>query len=137
MDRRGSCLCGAVTFTADVSGEASACHCGMCRRWSGGPFLAVGVASLVWEKSSGLKTIASSEWAERGFCGECGSSIYYRITAPGPYQGVTSVALGTFDDQSDVTITKEWYIDRKPAAYTLAGERKRLTEAEIEAMFSM
>ena len=36
----GRCLCGKVTFTAEgVEPHSHACHCGMCRRWSGGaPF---------------------------------------------------------------------------------------------------
>jgi len=137
MDRQGKCLCGAVTFTAkDVSCEGSACHCEMCRRWSGGPLMTVSVGSIEWKNRAGLKTIASSTWAERGFCAECGSGLFYRLTGPGRYHGMTSVALGTFDDQSDVTLTKEWYIDKKPAAYTLAGDRRRLTKAEVQTLFS-
>ena len=32
----GQCLCGAVTITATPQAESvSACHCSMCRRWSG------------------------------------------------------------------------------------------------------
>jgi len=126
-----------VEFTAkDVSTEASACHCGMCRRWSGGPFIGLGVGSIEWHASSGLKTMKTSEWAERGFCAECGSSLFYRLTSEGEYKGVTSLALGTLEDQGGVTITREWFIDKKPEAYTLAGERERVTEAEVFAMFA-
>ena len=41
---RGHCLCGAVSFEAEVEKrESHACHCGMCRRWSGSAMLAVTV----------------------------------------------------------------------------------------------
>ena len=43
----GSCLCGAVSFTAKgVNGEVHACHCKSCRNWSGGSMLAMGSASV-------------------------------------------------------------------------------------------
>ena len=37
----GHCLCGAVGFTSPDAKEIGACHCGFCRRWGGGPLLAV------------------------------------------------------------------------------------------------
>jgi len=39
---KGSCLCGGVSFTAKkVSHSVGACHCVMCRKWGGGPLMAV------------------------------------------------------------------------------------------------
>ena len=130
-------MCGAVTFTAKgVSAEGSVCHCGMCRRWAGGPWMGVSVDSIDWQKNDSLTTLQSSKWAERGFCSKCGSGLFYRLTADGKYQGMTSVSLGSLDDPSGITLTKEWFIDKKPDAYTLAGDRKKVTEAEVFAMFS-
>lgn len=97
--------------------------------------MGVVVGSIVWKGEESLGVIKSSDWAERGFCEECGSGLFYRLTAEGKYQGMTSVSLGTLDDPSGITITKEWFIDRKPEAYALAGERTRITEAEVMAMF--
>ena len=129
-------MCGAVQFTAkDVSDEGSACHCGMCRRWAGGPWIGVSVKSVEWRGGDALQVVKSSAWAERGFCNRCGSGLFYRVTAEGKYQGMTSISLGALDDQSGITLTKEWFIDRKPDAYALEGDRKRVTEAEVAAMF--
>jgi len=37
MKQTGSCLCGAVSVTANnASTKVGACHCGMCRKWGGG-----------------------------------------------------------------------------------------------------
>lgn len=138
MNRTGKCLCGAVQYTAKgVKSEMSACHCGMCRRWAGGPFLAVSCDEVDWSAGAAPKVLKTSAWAERGFCEACGSAMFYRITADGPMKGATTVAFGTLDDQAGFAIVREWYIDLKPDAYTLEGEREGLTEAQINAMFSM
>ena len=137
MERTGECLCGAVSYTAkDLEGTMAACHCGMCRRWSGSPFMAVSPGEVVWGGEDKIKTFRSSEWAERGFCSECGTSLFYRVTAPGPHQGREHLAFGTMDDQSGFELKLEYFIDRKPEAYTLAGEQKKMTEAEVLALFS-
>lgn len=77
----------------------------------------------------------SSEWAERAFCSVCGSGLFYRITAPGPHQGRYHMAFGTLDDQTGFDVEREFFIDTKQEAYALAGERKRLTAAEVFALF--
>src|SRR6187549_2791530 len=75
----GHCLCGAVTFTAEkVETEHHACHCGMCRRWSGGaPLMCTAVENVSFTGEDKLKRYDSSQWAQRGFCGECGTSLFY------------------------------------------------------------
>lgn len=134
-ERTGKCLCGAVNYTARVQSEISACHCDMCRRWSSGPFFGVSCESVRFEGEDALGTIQSSPWAERGFCTKCGSGLFYRVTAEGPHQGMTSVALGTLDDQGGLSLVKEWFIDKRPEVYELAGERECLTEAQVMALF--
>jgi hypothetical protein len=137
MERSGKCLCGAVRFTAqDVSAEASACHCGMCLRWSGGPFLSVMVKSVEWADEDALGVIVSSDWAERGFCKRCGSSLYYRLTSPERYRGPTFIAFGALDERGGIILTKEWFVDRKPEGYATLGARDCFTEAEALAMLA-
>jgi len=63
-----------------------ACYCGMCRRWGGGPLLAVDCGTsvrLTGEEHVGV--FASSKWAERGFCKQCGSHLFYRLKQNGQY----------------------------------------------------
>lgn len=44
----GNCLCGAVQFSAkQASNHVGACHCGMCRKWGGGPLMAVDCGTAV------------------------------------------------------------------------------------------
>ena len=83
---KAECLCGAVKLTAPDVSEVGACHCGMCRRWGGGPFLALHCGTEVkFEGQQKVKTYPSSEWAERAFCADCGTHLYYRLKATGEY----------------------------------------------------
>ena len=136
MERTGKCLCGAVTYTArNIEPKLAACHCSMCRRWTGGPLLSISSSDVEWVGEDNVRTYKSSDWAERGFCSICGSTLFYRVTAPGPYQGQAHIGFGTLDDQSGFDMKLEFFIDIKPTAYTFEGDRKQLTEAEVMAMF--
>jgi hypothetical protein len=97
--------------------------------------IALGSADVAWTGEDKITTYQSSDWAERGFCSVCGTSLFYRVTAPGPHQGVCHLGFGTLDDPSGFDINIEYFIDRKPEAYTLAGDRETLTEAEVFAKF--
>lgn len=134
--RTGGCLCGAVTFEADgVRTEAGACHCSMCLRFSGGPWVAVGVEAVRFTKGEPA-IYESSDWAERGFCRDCGSSLFYRFVMEGsPHRGNTFFALGSLDDSSGIELASEMFIDSKPEAYAFAGDHPRVTEAEAKAAF--
>ncbi|NNL85716.1 MAG: GFA family protein [Myxococcales bacterium] len=124
----GKCLCGAVTFTAeDVDPHVHACHCDMCRRWSGGPGMAIYVGSIAFSGEENITAYASSAWAERGFCRICGSNLFYRVKEPNRWV----LWSGTLDDPSALELAGEIYIDEKPDFYAFAGERKRLTGAEF------
>lgn len=135
MARSGRCMCGEVTFTVEeVSGEATACHCGMCTRWAGGPWIGTMAQGLKVQADEQLRFIKSSEWAERGFCQRCGSGLFFRMTR-GTYAGNTSVSLGSLEDRSGITLAKEFFIDEKPETYAFAGERDCMTAAQIMAAF--
>lgn len=81
MDWTGGCLCGAVRYEMRGPPQKSGyCHCRMCQKVSGAPCI-VGVyfAKQVFRITRGQPTFyRSSNVAERGFCGNCGSQILYR-----------------------------------------------------------
>lgn len=130
----GGCLCGAVRYEAlEVDPKYHACHCGMCRRWGGGPFLGVDARSVRFESDESIHRYHSSEWAARGSCRECGTGLFYHFKPEDRYV----LCAGSFDDQSDLTLSSEIYIDHKPAGYEFAGERRTMTEAEVLASFGV
>ena len=126
----GKCLCGAVTFSAkDVDPHVHACHCSMCRGWTGGPMMAASVGSIEFQGEDKIKIYSSSEWAERGFCTECGTSLFYRMKEPSMY----IMATGTFDDPEQFKLAGEIYVDEKPSSYDFAGDHPRQTGEEFLA----
>ena len=108
----------------------------MCRKFTGGIELGLEISpgGIAWEGAENIGTYSSSDWAERGFCKICGSSLFWRLTAGGPMQGQLSLSGGSLDDMSGLTFATEVYIDAKPDAYAFAGDHKRMTEAEVMAM---
>ncbi|NKB99107.1 MAG: GFA family protein [Pseudomonadales bacterium] len=130
MSASGKCLCGSVSYSAeDVDPHVHACHCSMCRGWTGGPMLAASVGSIEFKGEDKLKRYQSSEWAERGFCSDCGTSLFYHMKEPGMY----IMATGTFDDPEQFAMSGEIYIDEKPSGYNFAGDHPRMTGAEFMA----
>ncbi|MDR2871584.1 MAG: GFA family protein [Xanthomonadaceae bacterium] len=128
----GSCLCGGVRLlVADVDPRLGACHCGMCRKWSGGPLLALDCGSeVVFEGEADISVFASSAWAERGFCSRCGSHLFYKIKANGQH----FIPVGLLDDCDRITFEHQIFIDRKPDYYDFSNVTKTLTEAEVFAL---
>ncbi|MFT4677303.1 MAG: hypothetical protein ACJAX5_002962 [Patiriisocius sp.] len=43
------------------------------------PLFAVAVDSITFDDEGDVSTYRSSEWVERGFCKQCGSSLFYRL----------------------------------------------------------
>jgi hypothetical protein len=132
--RTGRCLCGKVSYQfRPAENHIDACHCTMCRRWTGGPGLSVKVAGE--PDVSGRENVAvytSSDWAERQFCRICGTHLFYNS----PAYNYFGVSAGTMDDLEGLSLTTEIFIDRKPDAYSFAGATDKLTEAEFIAMVS-
>lgn len=131
----GRCLCGACTFTARFEGDAAArvCHCGMCRHWSGGMFIAAqALAAPVFAEGAPVGVYASSGWGERVFCRDCGASLMWRSTDGAHH----SVSVQCFDDAGRFPVQTEIFIDEKPASYALAGSHLTMTGAEVMAMYA-
>lgn len=128
---KGKCLCGAIEVTANVAPEVHACHCGMCRRWGGGP------AFVVEAKEGGVEfmgkpaTYRSSDWAERGFCSQCGSHLFYRLVETDQYM----LSAGLFQDEDGLRLAAQIFIDEKPGFYDFANDTPKQTGAEVFAQF--
>jgi hypothetical protein len=92
----GGCQCGGIRYRLDAAPGGNICHCRMCQKAGGGPFMAFGGvpnASFVVTRGA-LSIYRSSDIAERGFCAACGTPLTYRMLG-GQSVGVT---LGSLDD---------------------------------------
>lgn len=79
--RSGSCLCGAVRF--EIEGPMRGvlfCHCGQCRKHHGhaAAFTSAPFEKFTFLERQSLAWYRSSDGAERGFCGICGSNLFWR-----------------------------------------------------------
>jgi len=130
----GQCLCGTVKISGEFkAAHVGACHCDMCRRWAGGPFMVVESAGeLQLDGGAAIGRYASSDWAERGFCNNCGSVLFYRLTGNNTH----FVSTGLFADQSNLALDHQTFIDEKPPWYSFANKTRDLTGEELFAAFA-
>lgn len=133
MKANGKCLCGSIELKVELSNtEMAACHCSMCRTWSGGPMLAVDCSdSLKISDETSVKRYQSSEWAERGFCSNCGTHLFYHLIPNNQYH----VPAGLLDIQSEYKFSHQVFIDEKPEYYSFSNETQNMTGAEVFAHF--
>lgn len=131
----GHCLCGAVSISAvPTRRHVEACHCTMCRRWGGSAYLGVQCGSDVeFDGEEHIVRYRSSRHAERGFCRQCGSNLFFKYLPNGNY----GLLAGLFDGLEGFTFTEEIFVDEKPDYYAFAGERERLTGPEVLAKFGV
>ena len=108
----GGCQCGAVRYRlmAEPTG-VNVCHCRMCQKAGGGPFMAFGgvrMAELVITRGA-ISTFLSSDIAERGFCAQCGTPLTYR----GLGSDRISVTLGSLDDPNAAEPTTQLGVESR------------------------
>lgn len=137
MEVKGSCLCGAVKINIpQIAEEITVCHCRMCQKFFGGPFLSLaGVLpkdfSLHGEEQ--IQRFMSSEWAERGSCMTCGSSLFYHSLADDEYY----FPAGLFDEIDQAKLVGEIFYDQKPAFFHYQEATEKLTEeAFLQKLFN-
>ena len=106
----GGCLCGAVRY--EVAGplrDVVLCHCAMCRRTHGhfAAYTAAPKGALRLLEARGLRWFASSGFARRGFCGECGASACWERTAG----DLISIAAGSADPPTGLRTTLQIFVE--------------------------
>lgn len=74
-----------------------------------------------------VRTFASSEWAERGFCVECGTHLFYRLKDDAFY----AVPVGLFKEGGDWPFDLQVFIDGKPNNYQFANRTHEMTGEEV------
>lgn len=89
----GGCQCGTVRYRARALEPAVLCHCRMCQRAMGGAFgFMVPTIGLTIEGTPA--TFRSSSVAERGFCRDCGTPLFFRLV----HEKQIWVTGGSLDD---------------------------------------
>lgn len=108
--KTGGCQCKAVRF--EVNGplrDVVLCHCAMCRRTHGhiGAYTDARRNDVTLVESRGLKWYPSSDFARRGFCSECGGSVFWERIG----SDVISISAGMLDEPTGLSTTLQIFVD--------------------------
>jgi len=114
----GGCLCGAVRYTVDGPlRQVVSCHCSQCLRTHGhyAAYSAAIRGDLSIDGADNITWHQSSDAARRGFCGVCGSRLFWDNVAA----DYVAVAAGTLDRPTGLTTVRHIFVDDKPDYYEL------------------
>ncbi len=114
----GSCLCGGVAYEATgPMRPVIACHCTQCRKTTGHYFASTQIPQEKFRltKAETLSWFASSDTAERGFCTNCGSSLFWRRYD----EDMISFTAGTLDGDTGLEIGDHIFTDTKGDYYDI------------------
>ncbi len=115
-ERTGGCLCGAVTYrVTGAMRPVIACHCEQCRKTSGHHVAATSAPRDAVEITGEPVWFVSSDTARRGFCGVCGSNLFW----DGGVSANLSIFAGTLDDARGLALAGHIFTDNKGAYYEI------------------
>tara|TARA_R110002167_G_scaffold45019_3_gene135258 strand:- start:1810 stop:2109 length:300 start_codon:yes stop_codon:yes gene_type:complete len=89
-----------------------------------------GILKGVNDESS-ITRFQSSEWAERGFCNKCGTSLFYYLKPADQYH----FPVGLLEEGLQIKFGHQIFIDEKPEYYSFSNETQNMTGAEVFAHF--
>ncbi len=116
--RTGSCLCEAVRYRLiGACRDVVNCFCTQCQKSTGHHFAATRVNLDQFEllADSTLTWYASSDAAKRGFCNQCGSSLFWQRNGG----DTISVTAGTIDKPTHLKTAENIFVEDKSDYYDL------------------
>ncbi len=120
----GRCLCGSVAYEArGESPQVDACHCSMCRRWSGHYWASVNVNLADFRVVRGEDHLGwhrSSDAVSRGFCKCCGSALFWRPDRHPDHSHIIAVSAGSIDAPTGLRLSKHIFAASKGDYYDIA-----------------
>ena len=119
----GGCLCGAVRYEArGTLRDVVNCHCSRCRRTHGhvAAYTEVASGELTLAEGRGLAWYAD-DGRERGFCRECGASVFWRRAGA----GTTAIAAGTLDAPTGLRTVAHVFVESRGDYYEITDDLPR------------
>ena len=117
----GGCLCGAVRY--QVKGQLRDIvnwHCSMCQKLHGnfGAHTKASTVNITIPNSAGLAWYKTSDIAQRGFCRECGSSLFWQ-----PFNlDATGILAGSLDCSEGLKTMGHIFVGEKPDFYEITDD---------------
>ena len=106
----GHCLCGQIRLKVNAPlRDILVCHCSQCQRWHGQAayYTRAARTDIDLEGESHLRWFRSSESASRGFCGECGSNLFWAPSG----EGFWSIAAGILYPGRNLSVSAHIFCD--------------------------
>ncbi len=122
----GHCLCGKVTFSiiGDLV-QPIACHCTQCRQWSGHYWVSTYCDRDQFTFKTGedhVKWYNSSDFARRGFCDSCGSSLFYETPGIEKWKHLISISASCFDNPTGLKLREHIFCADKGDYYDITDD---------------
>ena len=112
----GGCLCGAVRYEARPDArEGYYCHCRMCQLAFGNTratFLNLRQDQVTWTGTQ-PKQFASSKFALRGFCGNCGTPLSFAYVG----SANMDLSVGSLDEPGAIKPVSHFAVETRVAAW--------------------
>jgi hypothetical protein len=130
---QGGCFCGRIRY--EVTGtpfHETSCHCSICRRTSGAPFVAwfsVRPSEFRWLSGSPSQ-FRSSTQASRSFCAHCGTQLTFREDGFPDEIDVTTCSL---DQPESVPPRDHTHVSSKLRWIALSDGLPRFSQARSNA----
>ena len=117
----GGCQCGAVRY--QVSGplrDVVNCHCTECQRLNGnfGAHSKARTEHLEITENSGLNWYHINPAVRRGFCRQCGSSLFWEAME----QPWTGIIAGSLDDSSPLNTIGHIFVEEKAGFFEITDD---------------
>ena len=118
LSLKAKCLCGNISFkTSGYHRDVQNCHCVQCLKTHGhhAAYSKVEEKDLKFLSKKSLKWFKSSKRAKRGFCSNCGASIFFKVI------GTNSVciAAGIFNNPTKLKTSIEIFTKGKSDYYKI------------------
>jgi len=113
---KGTCGCGSVAFTVQGPlGDVSWCHCSKCQRFHGGPgaYTSIPRGVISFQRRDGLAWWDASPTVQRGFCKQCGSSLFFSDSN----ESTLAVCAGALIPPTGMKSTMHIFVGSKPDWY--------------------
>lgn len=124
----GGCLCGAVRYQVKGSlRDVVNCHCSMCQKLHGnfGPHTKARKVNITITRSEGLAWYQTSQVARRGFCKNCGSSLFWE-----PFElDATGIIAGSLDGPTGLKTMGHIFVGEKCDFYDITDDYPQYQES--------
>jgi len=130
---KGSCCCGAITFSLDAQPEMmGACHCSRCRKVGAGNMVFVKAKNFHW--ISGKEKVATYVPEEgykyhRSFCSSCGTALGEILSEEDSFP----ISAHVIDDALDARNSFHEFVSEKPDWVVIGDDAKQFEEHPFQS----